>query len=158
MGVPLWWALILFVVSVMLVSPFVKAKKKALPKVHVSWEPSQTLWSRAFHGTEQLLQLVGWAVVTSSDTKETLLIRSAYIKGTKPVTSTLDVVVPPERPARVQITTILRPFIAKENKDLKVQLILVDHKNREYKLQKTTFRMVGQAPQKPAQAQTPATE
>jgi predicted nucleotide-binding protein len=114
------------------------------PELHISWDRQQCVWGIGFHGTERVMQIIGWAVVSITG-NEPILLREAFIKGTEPVMSSMSISIKPGEITRQQLSTFVRPVIVNEDEDLKTSLIIRDHKNREYVAPETTFRHLQRA-------------
>lgn len=116
------------------------------PRLHVSWHPNQTFWAigrtGVGPGAEPLIQIGGWAHISTSNTHQELILTSAYLDGTEPVVM-LTVKVPPHRPIYTQLFTFVIPVTAKAGEPLRTRLIVVDHKNRKHVLEEHKFRWVG---------------
>lgn len=160
-GIPVWLILILLVLVVAGISYLVslrqrvaqveweaakaaavKSLESSKPVLHVSWERQQCVWGRGTIGTEPAMQLIGWAMVSTSG-NEPIILREAYIKGTEPVLNCMDVLIKPGVVTRKLITTFVRPIIVKDDEDLRTAVILRDHQNREYITPEVTFRAIG---------------
>jgi hypothetical protein len=140
-AIPLWVLLITLAVCVALITRVVDVRHKPSAKLHISWDRSQCLWHKADSGGEPAMQIMGWALISSADTVETLIIREAYIKGCEPIMNLIgDLIIEPGQVYRRQICTFVQPVILDETKPLVARLILVDHKNRKFVTPRMTFR------------------
>lgn len=67
--------------------------------------------------------------------------REGYIVGTKPLMSLGEQLhLMPDEPLACRLLLFVSPVLRKSNEDLVAELILIDHKNRKYKIGQTTFR------------------
>lgn len=140
-SVPLWLLLVAVLVIAWILPGFIQSKAKpGGPKLHVSWDRQQCFWHKGAVGLVPAMQIVGWAVVSSSDTDERIILREAYVKGTRPVISALDIVVEPGKAVKTQISTFVQPVILDENAPLRTRVIIRDHQNREYVTPENIFR------------------
>jgi hypothetical protein len=146
-SVPLWAFLLLLLFCVYMARPFINSLRKR-PVLHVSWERLVCLWALGRFGDKPMMQIQGHAIITSSGTDETIIIREAYVKGTEPLQSIIDdVVIPPGEPQTCRIATFVHPVIRKPDEGLETSLILRDHKGREYRTPKVLFKS-GNPPKK----------
>ena len=139
-SVPLWLFLLLLMLCIYLATPFLKSLGKR-PMLHVSWERITCVWALGRFGDTPMMQIQGEAMVSSSGMTERIVIREAYVKGTKPLMNLVDAIqIAPGDPDHCRIITMVAPVIRKPFEALEAELILRDHKGREYKAQKAIFR------------------
>jgi hypothetical protein len=112
------------------------------PKLHVAWNTAQTFWSLGQVGPDRAMQIGGWAHISSSNTKEPLIITNAFLEGTEG-RAMLPVNVPPGRLVYTQFMAFCSPVLAKPGQPFKTRLIATDHQNRRYVLEENTFRWIG---------------
>lgn len=111
------------------------------PKIHVVWDPNQTFWHRGAIGQEPAMQIGGWALISSSDTTETLILRNGHIEGTTPRGMLPDIVIEPGIAKDDMIMMFVTPVIEHdETKPVTAKVVLEDQKNRKYVLPPHAFR------------------
>lgn len=140
-GVPLSLFLALLITCVWMIPSVIKEKRPRRPKLHVSWERITCLWALGKFGETPMMQIQGEAVICSSGTDEKIIIREAFVKGTKPLMNLVDAIpVAPGDAHACRIITMVAPVIRKPTEALEAELILRDHKGREYKADKMIFK------------------
>ena len=154
-GIPLWLFLSLLILCVWMIPSVVRARRPSQPKLHVSWERIACIWALGKFGDTPMMQIQGQAVISSSNTDDRIILREGYVKGTKPLMNLADAIqVVSGQPLPCRIITFVAPVIRKPNEDLEAELILVDHKGRKYKTEKTTFKS-GNPQMSAARVETP---
>lgn len=131
-SVPLWLLLVVLVACVWMLPSVLREKRPKKPKLHVSWERISCLWALGKFGKVEMMQIQGDAIVSSSGTDEGIILREAFVKGTKPLMNLVDSIqIMPGEPLPCRIVTMVAPVIRKPDEGLEANLILRDHKGRE---------------------------
>jgi hypothetical protein len=104
------------------------------PKLHVAWNTAQTFWGLGQVGPDRVMQIGGWAHISSSNTKELLIITNAFVEGTEGRVM-IPLKVPPGRVVHTQLMAFCSPVVAEPGQPFKTRLIATDHQNRRYVLE-----------------------
>jgi hypothetical protein len=122
---------------------------KRKPRLYVHPTLGQSIWSIATQGAPnsliEMMHMVFWADLNHDDDTQTLLIISAYPKGTQlQIPSIIGRLrIPPHRMMHEQISAFVSPIKAKRGEPFKCKFILVDQFQRKYTTQEISFKWVG---------------
>ncbi len=131
------------------------ALKSKEPKLHGVWIPTQTYWALGGHGNQPATQVVGWMDLTSSNTKENIILLAGYINGRRAqIFSNLTI-----KPGFVNKSQVFLffwpPLEVKNGEPLETTIVVEDQFNRKYELPHQAFHSTAGQQQFPVPTDEP---